>query len=271
MDGITLKQADGSTVLPKDDAILYDMIVNQCGYIYGCEVTWVGGNQVHISAGYGIVKGRIFEIEDMTIYAKLPTVSGKTYYGYMYIYVDLEDTEEPIKIITQVSTTEWTVEGGDFEQDENMNFINGMWSLVIANYTATSTAITSFETVWEKVTGTYTSIEDFAEWSSVNKTGYLVDALLEKKRILTFNNIGVVVSSWLENDTYEDYPYRAAIALTGVDSSYNVSVTFSLEDVMSGTFAPVALTQTGTVCIYANAIPDSKITIPTIQCIRKVG
>ena len=271
MDGIKLKQIDGSTVLPKDDAILYDMIVNQSGYIYGCDVTWVGGNQVHISAGYGIVKGRMFEIEDMTIYARLPKVSGKTYYGYMYIYVDLENTEEPIKIVTELTTTEWSIENGDFERDENINFINGMWSLVIANYTATSTAIESFETVWEKISGTYTSIKDFTEWSSVNKSGYLVDALLDKKRILTFNNIGIDVSSWSENDTYEDYPYIAEIPLAGVDSYYNVSVAFSLEDVISGIFAPVALTQSGKVCIYANSIPESKITIPTIQCIRKVG
>lgn len=271
MGNISLKQIDGATVLPKDDAILYDLIVGQSGYIYGCDVSWIGGNQIHISAGYGIIRGRVFEIEEQTIYAKLSNTSNASVYGALYIFLDLEDTDNPICIKTSISTTEFIESNGDFEQDENVNYINGMWSLVIAKYEATSTAITSFNAVWEKVTGVTNAIKSMAEWSAVTENGYLVDALLEKKRILTFNNISVVTSAWSSDDTYEDYPYMAAIPLTGVDDNYSVSVTFGLADATSGMFAPIALTQSGSVCIYANSMPDEKVIIPTIQCIRKVG
>ena len=271
MAGITLKQADGSTVLPKDDAILYDMIVNQSGYIYGCDLTWLGGNQIHITAGYGIIKGRVFEIEEQTIYATLPSVSGKTYYGYLVIAVDLEQSTDPIRIITYCTTDEWSIANGDFEQDATFNYSNGIWELLAAEYTATNTAIANFNVVWEKVQGVYQTLKSFSEWAALNENGYLVDALLQKKQILSFNNIKVAVSSWLANDTYSDYPYRATISCNGVDSNYNPLIAFSLTDATSGTFAPVASTVTGGVCIYANAIPSADITIPTIQCIRKVG
>lgn len=269
MAGIILKQADGSTVLPKDDAILYDMIVNQSGYIHGCEVTWQGGNQIHIGAGYGIIKGRVFEVDEQTVYAKLPTESGKTYYGYLVIAVDLE--QNSVRIATYANPNEMTVENGGIEQDQEFNYDNGIWELVIAEYNATSTAITSFVTKWEKVEGVYQTIKSFPELAALNEQGYIVDALLIKKQILTFSNVRVPVSAWLENTTYEDYPYRASIGCNGVDSNYSPNIVFDLKDAISGIFAPIATTLTGTVCIYANEIPSYDLTIPTIQCIRKVG
>ena len=271
MASISLKQYDGSIVRPKDDALLYDMIVNQNGYIHGCNVTWLGGNQIKIAAGFGIIKGRVFEITEQTVYAKLPSVSGQSYYGYLYIRVDLSNTSEPIAIYTDVTATEWLTENGDFDQDDDMNYINGMWEMVIAEYRATNTAITSFTTVWEKVTGVYTTIKDFSELAALNKYGYLVDALIEKKKILTFTNLQVPVSQWLENTTYTDYPYRAVISCNGVDANYAATAVFDVAEATSGTFSPVTTTVTGGVCIYANQIPDATITIPTIQCIRKVG
>ena len=268
MAGITLKQAEGSTVLPKDDAILYDMIVDRSGYIYGCELTWQGGNQIHIGAGYGIIKGRIFEIEEQTIYAKLPNKSGVTYLGLLVIEVDLAQTTDPIAI--QTYCNDMTEKDGYLEQDEDFNYNNGIWELEAAEYRATSTGIISFTPKWEKVERPYKIISNFSDFSSLNENGYLLDALIQKQRILTFKNVSVPVSSWLENDTYEDYPYRAAIGCNGVSSDYVPSVVFDLSDATSGNFAPIAETATGTILLYANKIPSAAITIPVIQCIRTI-
>lgn len=269
MEGsIELKQYDGSQILPKDDAILYDMIVGQCGIIKGCELTWLGSNQIHINAGYGIIKGRLFEVADQTIYAKLPA-SSTTFYGYVVIVLNLENADEPISIATCVGDAAYIE--GDWVQDEDLNYINGTWEMPIGEYRATSSGITEFTDMAEKVTTPFVAINDFSELEAAVEEGYLVDANLVRKLTLTFQNKTVRIANWVEDSTYEDYPYRATVSCSGVDANYIPYVNFDVADAISGLFAPVANTASNKVYIYANRIPDSDITIPTIQCIRKVG
>lgn len=265
---IELKQYDGSQILPKDDAILYDMIVGQNGIIKGCELTWMGSNQIHIDSGYGIIKGRLFEVAEQTIYAGLPDAAN-THFGYVIIVADLENTDEPIKITTRIC--ESAAMEDDWTQDEEMNLVNGMWEMPIAEYEATNTGISSFTDLMVKVESTFTTIQDFSELAAIAEKGYIVDATLSKKQILTFINKTVAVSAWVNDETYADYPYRAAISCTGVDTNYVPNVTFGVEECASALFAPVAMSAGNKIYIYANAVPDAAITIPTIQCIRKVG
>lgn len=152
---IELKQCDGTQILPKDDAILYDVIVGQSGIIQGCELTWLGSNQVHINHGYGIIKGRVFEVADQTFYAKLPS-SADTYYGYIVIIVDLENSTTPIKFDPRISETAIT----DWTQDSDMNFTNGKYEMPIAEYKATNSGITSFSDVTKKIMGLYDAYDD---------------------------------------------------------------------------------------------------------------
>lgn len=269
MEGnIELKQYDGSQILPKDDAILYDMIVGQNGIIKGCELTWLGSNQIHIDSGYGIIKGRLFEVAEQTIYAKLPDTSS-TYFGYVVIVVDLEDADEPIKITTCVY--ENAAIEGDWVQDEELNLVNGTWEMPIGEYKATNSGIGSFADLLVKVEAPFVTIQDFSELEAIEEKGYIVDATLNKKQILTFTNKTVATSAWTNVGTYADYPYRAAISCTGVDTNYVPNVTFGVTECSSGLYAPVAISASNIVYIYANAIPSTAITIPTIQCIRKVG
>ena len=83
-------------------------------------------------------------------------------------------------------------------------------------------------------------------------------------RKLMFQSTTVATSAFVADATYTDYPYRASVALAGAISGMVPEVIFSLEDAISGTFAPVAESYNGGVYIYANGVPSANITIPTI-------
>ena len=87
-------------------------------------------------------------------------------------------------------------------------------------------------------------------------------------RKLQFNNVTVPKSSFIEDSTYSDYPYRAAIALDGVISSMIPEVILGLVDATDGNFAPVAQSYNGGVYLYAADKPEGNILIPTIICWR---
>ena len=85
---------------------------------------------------------------------------------------------------------------------------------------------------------------------------------------LTFTNKSVAASAFASNSTYADFPYRAAVTLTGVTAAMVPEVFFGLTDAMSGNFAPVAESYAGGIYIYATAKPSAAVTIPTILCWR---
>lgn len=85
----------------------------------------------------------------------------------------------------------------------------------------------------------------------------------QKKRI-TFVNTNVAASAWAADETYTDYPYRAAIPLTGVTAASFAEVVLSPADAVSGAYAPVCQTYTGGIYLYANAAPGATVTIPAI-------
>lgn len=87
----------------------------------------------------------------------------------------------------------------------------------------------------------------------------------ENKKLSFFSKT-VSISSFSADSTYTDYPYRAAVALTGVTSGMIPEVIFALADAVSGNFAPVAAAYNGGIYIYAAEKPTATITIPTIIC-----
>ena len=87
-------------------------------------------------------------------------------------------------------------------------------------------------------------------------------------RKLQFDNTVVPTSAFVSDATYEDYPYRAAVALSNVISSMIPDVMLGMTEATSGIFAPVAECYNGGVYLYANDVPESAITIPTIICWR---
>lgn len=83
---------------------------------------------------------------------------------------------------------------------------------------------------------------------------------------LVFSNQSVATSAWAETKTYEDYPFRASVALSGVISTMIPQVVFSVAALAENSFAPVAECYNGGVYIYASDKPEKAVTIPMIIC-----
>ena len=87
---------------------------------------------------------------------------------------------------------------------------------------------------------------------------------------LIFQNVSVAASAWRSDGTYAAYPYAATLTLTGVTASHVPEVTFGAAEAASGIYAPVALSGSGTVKIYAASKPAAAITLQSILCIKAV-
>ena len=87
---------------------------------------------------------------------------------------------------------------------------------------------------------------------------------------LIFQNVSVAASAWSSDSTYAAYPYAATLTLTGVTASHVPEVTFGATEAASGIYAPVALSGSGTVKIYAASKPAAAITLQSILCIKAV-
>ena len=74
----------------------------------------------------------------------------------------------------------------------------------------------------------------------------------------------IPVSDFAEDETYEDYPFRASVPLEGVIETMIPEVIFSLADSTSGLFAPVAESYNGGVHLYASDLPEADVTVPVI-------
>jgi len=88
----------------------------------------------------------------------------------------------------------------------------------------------------------------------------------KENKLLRFGNTLVDKDIFISDATYDDYPYRAAVPLTGVLSTMDIDVRFDVIDSISGIFAPVATSYDGGVYLYSTDVPDADITIPRIIC-----
>ena len=86
-----------------------------------------------------------------------------------------------------------------------------------------------------------------------------------------FSGVSVAASAWVGDSTYAAYPYAASIACSGVTASHVPEVVFGATEAASGNFAPVALSGSGTVKIYAATKPTAAITVQSITCIKAVS
>lgn len=85
-----------------------------------------------------------------------------------------------------------------------------------------------------------------------------------QERFLCGRNQTIATSAWASDTTYTEYPYRASVTLPTITAVSFVEIVFSPADATSGNFAPVCDTYAGGVYLYAKAVPDAAITIPTI-------
>ncbi|MBR3321951.1 MAG: hypothetical protein IKG04_08635, partial [Exiguobacterium sp.] len=120
-DYITMKQVPGGVVTAKDDRIVYDANMADSGIIYGCEITYAGNNMIHIGAGYGIIKGGMFEMEDHTEYVDLAENEPTT--GQIYLHLDLS-ADDKLTIVKETTNSLHPM-----VQNANANFTNGIYEL----------------------------------------------------------------------------------------------------------------------------------------------
>lgn len=85
---------------------------------------------------------------------------------------------------------------------------------------------------------------------------------------LRFQNIEVPTSAWAEDTTYTNYPYRANVALSGVDSTMFPDVVIDETDKGKYEFASSSDSYDGGVHLYASSIPEDAVTLRTVVCWR---
>lgn len=85
---------------------------------------------------------------------------------------------------------------------------------------------------------------------------------------LRFQNVEVPTSAWVEDTTYANYPYRANVTLSGVDSTMFPDVVIDETDKGKYEFASSSDSYDGGVHLYASSIPEGAVTLRTIICWR---
>lgn len=143
-DYINMKQVPGGTVTAVDDRILYDVNLHS-GIIYGCEVSYIGNNMIHINAGYGVIKGGLFEMEDHTEYVDYAETNPTT--GQIYIKFDAAAVD---KIVIVKETTNSL---HPLEQDDDANFDSGVYEIQLCTFTATTTALENVTQTFPRASG----------------------------------------------------------------------------------------------------------------------
>lgn len=104
------------------------------------------------------------------------------------------------------------------------------------------------------------------------QTGNIADGAVTRAKLaasaktLNFAGKTVAASAWASDNTYTDFPFRAAVACSGVTANHFPIVVFAPGDAQGGNFAPVAQTYSGGVYIYAMTEPTATLTIPNIVC-----
>ena len=140
---ISIKQYNGSTVTPQDDARLYELLSGgQVGIVEGCTISCPGTNQLLITGGWGVCNGRCFEIEQETILAKVST-SG-TMNGRLCIKIDLS-SESPISFETQAASALPAL------TQEELNYGGSIYEIPLATYQISTVAISGLKTVYTTV------------------------------------------------------------------------------------------------------------------------
>lgn len=171
---VILKQFDGGAIAPRDDAILYNSIITRNGILDGCTITHLGANQLKITAGRGIIKGRMFEVEEMTVNCTL--ASSGTQRGRMYLRMELSNMENPAQIKTVAADTL-----PELVQEEDCNYTNGIYELELCTYDVTDTLLSNLETTYEVIDTVFPVAKTLDDVNGVTDENVLAGAVAVKE------------------------------------------------------------------------------------------
>lgn len=169
---ISMKQVPGGTVTSVDDRILYDINLTN-GKIYGCEISYLGNNMIHINAGYGVVKGGLFEIEDHTIYVDY--AESEPTPGQIWLKFDAAAADKLV-IMKETSANAHVL-----VQNEDANYESGVYEIPVCSFIATTTALTDVTETWEIASGAMETLSTMEEVMANTEAGKVADALVTKQ------------------------------------------------------------------------------------------
>ncbi len=220
-ENIVLKTWLGQMITATHDAIIQDAVIQLSGLLNGCTITYASGNVIHLAAGYGIIKGRLFEVYDTDLQVELPA-SG-TLSGRIYVHMDLSAADAPIELRAYTGSTL-----PDLVQDDDCNYDNGIYEIELATFTAGTVAITDIvetathiegvlEDLMEQVAQLFLEKEDLPTVLSKN--------LAAGSTSLTFTNAAI-------KNTARIQPHASAWGVspkTLVQSGSTVTMTFDAQ------------------------------------------
>lgn len=169
---VTLKQWNGENISPLDDAVLYQHFDNRSGIIFGCAVTHLGGNQLQVASGRGMICGREFEVQQETVLATL----GAGVPGRLLLVVDTSNVSAPISFVTQAASPLPALVQDDINQGGTV------YQLPLATYTAGNAAISDLIVI----DNTLVALPDLIG-EKAGKSGYTAN------RVLVSNGSGNLV------------------------------------------------------------------------------
>lgn len=128
-----------------------------------------------------------------------------------------------------------------------------------------STGQEGHPTFWRKVNGNNEAgsesnmqlLQAFCNAVGVDLANLLQE--IESKDPIKVTNASPTFAS---DDTYNDYPYKGTINVTGATASMRPEVIFGLTEAMSGNYAPICESGAGVVYIYAKV--NTSITVPLV-------
>lgn len=169
--GIVVKQFDGVSVTPKDDAVVRDLLFSEYGIFRGCGISFLGVNQIRVASGYMIVKGREVAITEETIAAQLS--SNGTKRGRLYIHFDFSNQTTPAQFLTQVAD-----ELPALTQEEDANYNDGIFEIELCNYDVSEVAVSNIVESCPIITGGMDLLSTIEEVMANTMPGKGVDALV---------------------------------------------------------------------------------------------
>lgn len=187
---ITLKQFTGQSITPTDDATLYEFFSSgQNGLTEGCIVTHLGGNQLQISSGRGIICGRMFVIEEETVLADLSGGGEKK--GRIYVRIDVDNTEKPIEIKTLANT----ILPEPVQEDINRD--GSVYELPLAEYDVNETQVSNIKNVAIMLRSA-SSIWPFVKFGTYTGDG-------NTNRTFELNEQPKILFLWAEENSFNRY------------------------------------------------------------------
>ena len=131
-------RATGSNVSPSEDAKLFRQIFPDDGLFQDITITSLGSNQVSIPAMYGIMEGRDFTTDAMTLNVDLPSSEST---GYIIVKFDTT-TDDVISVKSELTPYTPTY--------QDINGSGTVCEMIIAEYTANTTQVTAISMVYTK-------------------------------------------------------------------------------------------------------------------------